>query len=606
MSDSLPVSVQLRLERVCARFEAAWQAARPDDLPPRVEDYLGGAAGPERAALLRELILLDLDYRRRCGENPSAEDYAARFPDDAEAIRTVFADLLTARQVAVASADLNPTGPAETAAGAAAGRQANPSVPGYEILEELGRGAQGVVYKARQTKLGRTVALKMNLSGAHAGADGLARFRTEPKAIARLQHPNIVQIFEVGEQGGLPFFSLEFCAGGSLEKKLGGTPLPPRDAAQFAEKLARAMQVAHEKGVIHRDLKPANVMLAEDGTPKITDFGLAKKLDEAGQTAPGAVMGTPSYMAPEQASGKSKALGPACDIYALGAILYECLTGRPPFRGPTMAQTLAQVQTQEPIPPSQFQAAVSADLERVCLRCLEKAPAERYASAAQLAYDLDCCARGLSPLHARPEGLLRTLHRVFSRPRHITEYTPVGLQLHYALGFVIAASHLAVALLLWAGGPELLVWAALFGWYVPLFGSFLANQVRRGAERLLWAIWLGHAAAFAAVCLGNRLTVVPGDWPAAVRASYPALAALSGMALLAMGSTFWTRHYLFGAAWLLTAVVMPLTPEWAPLEAAVVGGGITLLISLYLRRQTREMDAGGRNTTSGRASGGHD
>ncbi|HKI32549.1 MAG TPA: serine/threonine-protein kinase [Gemmataceae bacterium] len=204
------------------------------------------------------------------------------------------------------------------------------AVPGYEILGELGRGGMGVVYKARQAKLGRLVALKMILSGGHAGEADLSRFRTEAEAIARLQHPHIVQIHEIGEHGGLPYFSLEFCAGGSLEKKLAGTPLPPKEAAALVQTLARAMQAAHEKGVIHRDLKPANVLLAEDGTPKVTDFGLAKKLGEAGQTASGAVMGTPSYMAPEQAGGRSEQMSPLVDVYALGAILYECLTGRPP------------------------------------------------------------------------------------------------------------------------------------------------------------------------------------------------------------------------------------------------------------------------------------
>ncbi len=224
--------------------------------------------------------------------------------------------------------------------GAPAGPRAGATVrvPGYEPLGELGRGGMGVVYRARQTALGRVVALKMILSGAHAGADDLARFRTEAEAIARLQHPNIVQIYEVGEHDGLPFFSLEFCGGGSLDRSLAGKPLPPRDAALLVVTLARAMQAAHEKGVIHRDLKPANVLLAEDGTPKITDFGLAKRLDAAGQTVTGSVMGTPSYMAPEQAEGK-KAVGPAADVYALGAILYECLTGRPPFRAATALDT---------------------------------------------------------------------------------------------------------------------------------------------------------------------------------------------------------------------------------------------------------------------------
>jgi serine/threonine-protein kinase len=190
----------------------------------------------------------------------------------------------------------------------------------------------GVVYKARQTRLRRIVALKMVLSGTYASTTELGRFRTKAEAIALLEHPHIVQIHEVGEHDCRPYFSLEFCAGGSLEKKLKGTPLDSRAAAILVKKLAGAMQAAHDKGVIHRDLKPANVLLAEDGTPKITDFGLARKLDEAARTQTGAIMGTPSYMAPEQASAERKQVGPACDVYALGAILHECLTRRPPFR----------------------------------------------------------------------------------------------------------------------------------------------------------------------------------------------------------------------------------------------------------------------------------
>jgi len=196
-----------------------------------------------------------------------------------------------------------------------------PTVPGYELLSELGRGGMGVVYQARHLKLNRLVALKMILAGSDASAADLARFQTEAQAIARFQHPNIVQVHEVGEHAGKPFFSLEFCGGGSLAQKLNGTPLPEREAAALVEKLARAMQTAHEQHVIHRDLKPANVLLSDDGVPKITDFGLAKKLDEAGQTQPGAIMGTPSYMAPEQAGGKSEEIGPAVDVYALGAIV---------------------------------------------------------------------------------------------------------------------------------------------------------------------------------------------------------------------------------------------------------------------------------------------
>jgi len=284
------------------------------------------------------------------------------------------------------------------------------TVPGHEVLKELGRGGMGVVYKARHTKLGRVVALKMILSGAHAGADDLARFRTEAEAIARLQHPNIVQIHEVGDCDGLPYFSLEFCGGGSLEKKLAGTPLPPKQAAALVETLARAMHAAHEQGVIHRDLKPANVLLAKDGTPKVTDFGLAKKLDEVGQTATGAVMGTPSYMAPEQAGMGSpgrkpgeSTVGPLADVYALGAILYECLTGRPPFKAATALDTVLQVISDEPVPPRQLQSRTPRDLETICLKCLQKEPRKRYASAKALAGDLRRFQAG-EPIKARPVG----------------------------------------------------------------------------------------------------------------------------------------------------------------------------------------------------------
>jgi serine/threonine-protein kinase len=217
-----------------------------------------------------------------------------------------------------------------------------PAVPGYELLSVLGKGGMGVVYKARQRGLGRVVALKMILHAEHSGEQERQRFQAEAEAVARLQHPNIVQIYEVGEQRGLPYFSLEFCAGGSLADKLDGTPLPPKEAAKLVQTLASAMQAAHDKGILHRDLKPANVLLTEDGSPKITDFGLAKKLGEQGQTRTGDVMGTPSYMAPEQAGGQ-KDIGPAADVYALGTILYELLTGRPPFKAATTLDTIMQV-----------------------------------------------------------------------------------------------------------------------------------------------------------------------------------------------------------------------------------------------------------------------
>ncbi|MGO9917349.1 MAG: WD40 repeat domain-containing serine/threonine-protein kinase, partial [Isosphaeraceae bacterium] len=244
------------------------------------------------------------------------------------------------------------------------------------------------------------------LAGGHAGPRELARFRIEAEAVARLQHPNIVQIHEVGEAGGRPYCALEFVEGGNLAGKIDGKPMPAREAARLVEALARAMQLAHSRNAVHRDLKPANILLTADGTPKITDFGLARQLDsDSGETQAGAVMGTPSYIAPEQASGHAHEARPAADIYALGAILYACLAGRPPFQGTTVVETLDQVRTQEPVAPSRWQASVPLDLETICLKCLRKEPEKRYASTAELADDLVRYQEG-EPIRARPVGHL--------------------------------------------------------------------------------------------------------------------------------------------------------------------------------------------------------
>jgi WD40 repeat protein len=298
-----------------------------------------------------------------------------------------------------------------------------PAPGGYEILGELGRGGMGVVYRARQVGLNRVVALKMILAGGHAGEQELVRFLAEAEAVAALQHPNIVQLFEYGRHDGLPYFTLEFVPGGSLAEKLRpsgcATPLPADQAARLVGQLAEGVQYAHGKGIVHRDLKPANVLLAEDGTPKITDFGLAKRLEgepgregeapaelraTGGLTASGAVMGTPSYMAPEQAGGDRTRVGAAADVYALGAILYECLTGRPPFGAATALDTLLLVVRDEPAPVRSLQPGVARDLETICHKCLHKEPARRYATARELADDLQRFLRN-EPVRARPVGL---------------------------------------------------------------------------------------------------------------------------------------------------------------------------------------------------------
>ena len=270
-----------------------------------------------------------------------------------------------------------------------------PAIPGYEILEKLGEGGMGVVYKARQLGLNRLVALKMIRGGSQARPDHFARFRIEAEAVARLRHPNILQIYDIGEVDGLPFVSLELLEGGSLADRLAGTPQPARQAAELLMTLARAVQVAHDAGIVHRDLKPSNVLFTADGIPKITDFGLAKRLDsDSRQTETGQIMGSPSYMAPEQARGHTRDVGPAADVYALGAILYEMLTGRPPFKGETPMETVRQVIDDEVVPPSRLVPKVARDLETICLKCLNKEPSRRYASASELAEDLDRYRKG--------------------------------------------------------------------------------------------------------------------------------------------------------------------------------------------------------------------
>jgi serine/threonine-protein kinase len=299
-----------------------------------------------------------------------------------------------------------------------------PQIPGYEVEAVLGRGGMGIVFRARHLRLNRLVALKMLLSGAYAGPQELARFQREAKAVAGLRHESIVRVYDVGDHDGRPYFTMEYMEGGSLAQSLTGRPVGTRYAAALVATLAEAVRVAHQGGIIHRDLKPANILLQQkaipgtqpetgialdvvpaplsDFDPKIADFGLARHFDgEPALTHSGLILGTPSYMAPEQARGQKQAIGPAVDVYALGAILYELLTGRPPFHGETAAATIHQVTTQEPVPPSRLNPAVPRDLDTVSLKCLHKDPGRRYASAAALADDLRRFGEG-RPIQARP------------------------------------------------------------------------------------------------------------------------------------------------------------------------------------------------------------
>jgi tRNA A-37 threonylcarbamoyl transferase component Bud32 len=290
-------------------------------------------------------------------------------------------------------------------------RSSWPRLPDYELLAELGRGGMAVVYRARQLGLNRPVALKVIASGALAGAAERQRMRREAEIVAQLRHPNAVQIYGIGEHDGCLFLSLEYVAGGSLDRRLNGHPLPPDEAAWLVEQLAGAVQAAHDAGIVHRDLKPANVLLDIDGTPKVTDFGLAKQRDDTLRiTAAGAIAGTPSYMAPEQVAADAAKIGPATDVYGLGGILYECLTGRPPFDAPTALETLQQVAHDKLVSVCRIQAGVPRNLETICSKCLEKDPSKRYATARDLAADLARFRAG-EPILARPATALERAWR---------------------------------------------------------------------------------------------------------------------------------------------------------------------------------------------------
>jgi uncharacterized protein (DUF433 family) len=434
-----------------------------------------------------------------------------------------------------------------------------PEVPGYEILGELGRGGMGVVYRARQLSLNRVVALKMILAGGHSAPDQIVRFRAEAQAAARLRHPGIVQIHEIGEHDGLPYFSLELVEGGSLAGKLRGRPLKARRAAELIEDVARAVQHAHARDILHRDLKPGNILITADGVPKIADFGLAKQLEVAGPTRTGEVMGTPAYMAPEQAQGR-KDIGPAADVYSLGAILYEALTGRPPFVAATDLDMLLQVLEADPVPPRQFNPRVPRDLETVCLKCLRKDPAERYPSAGELADDLGRFLDG-EPVRARPPGVWRRVNRWLARHQMLV--------LLYLLVVVALAVHLAVAGL----GAENVFGLrrsdtrALPFAFLPMVGLVTAGFVRsRLWPALLWGVVVALAAG-----LGWYLSSQPAESPLA---GVAATAAAVGLALLAG---------LLGAF---------RRGGWVTLPLLAAGVGLCAVLGLYLSESVRPLPAG--------------
>src|SRR5271166_5934665 len=381
------------IDAAAVRFEQEWKAGTR----PRIENFLAEVDESHWSLLLEELLRVERELRRRAGEQPSREEYSLRFCEHAAVIDAVFSSeperSAAAGSVSGPTASHSPS-PHElpTAGGLGQSDSADPIAVeptriryfgDYEIVREIARGGMGVVFLARQISLNRTVALKMILAGQLADETDVRRFYTEAEAAANLDHPGIVPIYEVGQHEGQHYFSMGFVEGQSLAQRLADGPLPPREAAELIRRVSEAIEYAHQHGVIHRDLKPANVLLDQNGNPRVTDFGLAKRVQgESGLTGSGQIMGTPSYMPPEQAGGERGGVGPAADVYALGATLYALVTGRPPFQAATAMDTVIQVVSDEPVPPRRLNASIPSDLETICLKCLQKEPALRYASAA--------------------------------------------------------------------------------------------------------------------------------------------------------------------------------------------------------------------------------
>ncbi|WP_165070631.1 serine/threonine-protein kinase [Paludisphaera rhizosphaerae] len=446
--DIPPAGSVERFESICDRFEDAWRNGER----PTLEAFLSGA--PVDPELLRELLVVELAYRKRSGEHPGVLEYLSRFPEHASTVQDAVAsavgdDDAEATHVAedeeyepatfVRKADAS-VDRVEPNRGATVEKHVAEALAqaGYEVIRELGRGGMGIVYEARQGGLGRVVALKVLRSGLFATDEECRRFLNEAEAVARLDHPAIVPIFEARRSRGLYFYSMRRVGGAGLDRKLEQGPLEPAEAARLVARVAWAVDEAHRHGVLHRDVKPANVLVDESGESFLTDFGLARRIDADGEdgTRSGAVLGTPSYMSPEQAEGRIGDLTTATDVFGLGGVLYATLTGRAPHVGSSVVDTLDRVRKVPPEPPSRINRKVPRDLESVCLKCLEKEPSRRYASARELAEDLDRWLEG-RPTLARPVSALAR-GRMWAR-RH-----PLPAALASALGAAVILGMIGV------------------------------------------------------------------------------------------------------------------------------------------------------------------
>ncbi|MCA9247199.1 MAG: serine/threonine protein kinase [Planctomycetales bacterium] len=498
-------------------------------------------------------ILDRLSQQAQRGESPAFEAACAEHPDLAEELRHLWGAVLVADAVA---ARTTPFG--ESSSGSGISTFATAELPcdfgKYRLLAELGRGGMGVVYKALDSALDRPVAVKLILRGALASPEEQVRFRAEAEAIAKIDHPGIVPVYEVGAIDGQPYFSMRLIEGNTLADRLRHGPLPPREAARMLAVVARAIDHAHARGILHRDLKPANILIDGQDQAHVTDFGLAKRLhDDPSLTATGAVLGTPSYMAPEQAAGGRGDIGPACDVYSLGTILYAMLTGRPPFQAASPVDTVLMVLEQDPAPPHLLNASADTELELIALRCLQKPPELRYASAGALADDLEAYLRG-EPIAARSGHFSHVLARMFRETHHAPLLENWGL-LWMWHSVVLLLLCLVTNWIHWRGFDSPVPYLALWGGGLAVWEPiFWALRRRSGpvtfVERQIAHVWGGSVVS------AVLLFVIEYQLGLPVLSLSPVLGLTNGMVFTVKAGILAGSFYLHAAAMFATALVM--------------------------------------------------
>jgi serine/threonine-protein kinase len=552
------------------------------------------ASGGVEATGDREQVLAQLLGRLteqlRSGQPTDVEALAREHPDLAAELRELWGAAQVAEEFAGPKPDSQRTASRPTQPLA----PTPPPSPGglprvfgdYELLEELGRGGMGVVYKARQRNPERIVALKMILGGELASAADLARFRGEAQSAARLEgHPNIVAVHEVAEVNGQPYFSMKYIEGTTLARLVAENPLPPRTAARHVAAISRAVHYAHQHGILHRDLKPSNVLIDAQGEPHVTDFGLAKRVEGGGSlTQTGAVVGTPSYMPPEQASGHRGELSPASDVYSLGAILYELITGRPPFKAASTFDTIMLVREQDVVPPRLLNPKVDRELEMICLKCLQKPARLRYATAAELGRDLEAFLQG-EPISARPMSVIYFFGRVLGETHHAAVLENWGLLwMWHSLVLLVLCG-----LTNWfylrgieSAYPYFGIWIVGLGTWASIFWA-----LRRRAgpvtfvERQIAHIWAGST-------LGSMgLFVVEQFLHMRVLTLSPVLALLAGMVFLVKAGMLSGYFYLAAAACFVTAGLMAIYPDYSLFLFGSVSAACFFLPGLKYYRQRR-------------------